>query len=99
MFVDVAFAESMFPEPIPPASPPAPSGEEGSEQSELAEYERLRAEREEAIASGRARVAELRARFAKWYYVIDAAGFDALRPVWEDVVGVESSPDTLQPQN
>ncbi|MBX3438506.1 MAG: DUF4340 domain-containing protein [Planctomycetaceae bacterium] len=64
----------------------APDAEEEKYQAALAEYEAQlktweadQKAHEEKLEKGRARVKELNARFADWYYVISASTFDEIR--------------------
>lgn len=69
----------------------------------LQQYEQDLADYERRVQAGQQRVAELNARFADWYYVIDAASFDKLHKRREDLVQekkaeVDVESPAVQPQ-
>ncbi len=99
IFVRVALDESLVPEP---EAPLAEDGSEGPPAQDSEAYQQALADREQTLATSRGRVAELAARFADWYYVIDASAFEGLRPSADEVVKAEepqpAAPGSEQPE-
>ena len=81
LIITVAFDESAVPAGPEPAPLPDDADEASREKAEAerAAYDMLTADRAERLAAGRETAAALSRRYANWYYVIDAASFDALR--------------------
>lgn len=76
----------------PAADAPAEStAKEAAPDPAQEEFKRLSAERETKVKAGKDRAAALSKRFADWWYVIDAAAFDRLRPTRAEVVGPKPS--------
>ncbi len=88
-----AKSESDTPTPEKEDSEATPEEPQPSYEEALQQYERDLADYERRLQAGQQRVAELNARFADWYYVIDAASFDKLHKRREDLVQ-EKTPES-----
>lgn len=103
VMITVGFGESAIPMPERPegmtdeeAASPNPDGSVPSTPEEAAKfaYRKQIADRAERVEAGRARAATLARRFADWYYLIDGASLDAIRPTVESL---EAAPDEAAP--
>lgn len=76
----------------PTEQPASAQPAEAAKDPAWIEYERKVEERRAKVEAGRSRAEALSKRFADWYYVIDAASFNQLRPARSDVITTQGAP-------